>query len=71
VSFHQKLSTCVALAVIAALAAMSWISVALAQADSDGDGLDGDELSLPIIVGAGIVAIVGWMIIRSRSRKSS
>jgi len=70
-SVHQKLSACLALAVFAALTALSLISLALAQADGDGDGLDSDELSLPIIVGAGIVALVGWMIIRRRSHKSS
>ena len=70
-SFHQKLAACLALVVVAALAAVSWISLALAQADGDGDGLDGDELSLPIIVGAAFVAVVGWMIIRHRSRRSS
>jgi hypothetical protein len=70
-SVHQKLSTCLALATIAALASMSWVSLALAQAEGDGDGLDGDELSLPNIVGAGIVTFVGWMIIRGRSLRSS
>ena len=49
---------------------MSLISVALAQVEGDGDGLDGDELSLPIIVGAVVVAFVGWMIVRRRSHKS-
>jgi hypothetical protein len=70
-SFHQKLSAWLTLVVIAALAAVSWISLALAQANGDGDGLNGDELSLPIIVGAAVVALVGWMIIRRRSRRSS
>jgi hypothetical protein len=50
---------------------VSWISLALAQANGDRDGLDGAELSLPIIVGAAVVALVGWMIIRRRSRRSS
>jgi hypothetical protein len=59
------------LVVIAALAAVSWISLALAQVNGDSDGLDGDELSLPIIVGAAVAALVGWMIIRRRSRRSS
>jgi hypothetical protein len=69
--FHQKLAACLALGVIAALATMSWISVALAQAEGDGDGLDGDELSLPILVGAAVVAVVGWLIMRRRSHRSS
>jgi hypothetical protein len=59
------------MAAFAALFAMSWISVALAQAEGGGDGFDGDELGLPIILGAGILLYVGWLIIRGRSRKSS
>jgi hypothetical protein len=70
-SLHHKLSAWLTLAVFAALAAMSLISVALAQVEGDGDGVDGDELSLPIIVGAVIVALVGWMIVRRRSHKFS
>jgi hypothetical protein len=68
---NQRLASVVAIVALAALMAVSWVSVALAQAEGDGDGFDGDELALPIVLGAGILLYVGWMIIRSRSRKSS
>jgi hypothetical protein len=68
-SIPRKISTWVILATMVALLAMSWISVALAQTESDGDGLDGDELGLPIIIGVGILAYVGWQAVRRRSRK--
>jgi hypothetical protein len=43
----------------------------LAQFGSDGDGIDGDELVLPIFIGVAVLGYVGWMAIRGRSRKSS
>jgi hypothetical protein len=54
----------------AAVLAMSWTSSAFAQVSSDGDGLDGDELGLSIIVGIGVLAYLGWAVFRRRSRKS-
>jgi hypothetical protein len=68
-SIPRKVSTWVILGTMVALLAMGWISVALAQTESDGDGLDGDELGLPIIIGVGILAYVGWQAVRRRSRK--
>lgn len=70
-SIRQRLSAWVMVATMAALLAMSWTSIALAQADSDGDGFDGDEVGLPIVFGIGVLAYLGWTAIRRRSRKSS
>jgi hypothetical protein len=70
-SLFQPLSS-VALVVAAAalLAAMGSMTTALAQAATDGDGFDGDELSLPIVLGVGVLAYVGWLVYRRRSAKS-
>ena len=54
----------------AAVLAISCTSFAFAQVSSDGDGLDGDELGLPIILGIGVLAYLGWAAFRRRSRKS-
>jgi len=56
---------------MAGLLALSWTSIAFAQAAGDSDGLDSDELGLPIVVGVGILAYLGWIAFRRRSRKSS
>jgi hypothetical protein len=55
---------------VAALLAMGWITTALAQGASNGDGFDGDELSLPIVLGVGVLVYVGWLAYRRRSAKS-
>ena len=55
----------------AALLAISWVSSALAQADSDGDAFDGDEiLSVPILLGVGVLAALAWSLYRRRASKS-
>src|SRR4051794_38913541 len=45
---------------LAALMAFSWISTAFNQVEGDGDGFDGDELGLLIVIGAGALAFLGW-----------
>jgi len=57
---------------MAVLLALSWVSMALAQqAGGDGDGPDGDELSiLALLVGVAVVAAVGWFASRRRSSRS-
>jgi hypothetical protein len=52
------------------LLALGWLTTALAQVDHDGDGFDGDELGLPIVLGLGVLAIVAWMASQRRSPKS-
>jgi hypothetical protein len=69
-SIPQRLFALATIMMVAALLAMSWVTTALAQASSDADGLDGDELGLPIVLGVGVVAYLGWMALRRRSRKS-
>jgi uncharacterized protein (TIGR03382 family) len=55
----------------AALLAISWVSSVLAQTDSDGDAFDGDEiLSVPILLGMGVLAALAWSVYRRRSPKS-
>ena len=58
-SAFRRLSTLAMIVASAALLAMGWVTTALAQADSDGDGFDGDELSLPILLGVGVLAYAG------------
>ena len=67
-SILQRLSTWALITSAAALLALGWITTALAQAD--GDGFDGDELGLPVVLGIGVLAIVGWQAFRRRSPKS-
>ncbi len=71
-SLLQRLSTWAIILAGAALLAVGWVTTALAQVgDGDGDGFDGDELlSLPIVLGVGVLAIVGWFAYRRRSPKS-
>jgi hypothetical protein len=66
----QQLSALATVAAAAALMAMVWISTALAEADGDGDGFDGDELSLPILLGVGVVVYVGWLLYRRWSART-
>ena len=70
-SLRQKLSAWIIVGTMSALLAVSWITLALAQSAGDGDGLDGDELGLPILLGVAVLGYVGWTIFRGRSRKSS
>jgi hypothetical protein len=67
-SILRRLSTFALIMSAAALLALGGITTALAQ--SDGDGFDGDELGLPIVLGIGVLAILGWMAFRRRSPKS-
>ncbi len=67
-SVLQRLSTWALILAAAGLLAMGWVTTALAEAD--GDGFDGDELGLPIVLGIGVLAILGWMTFRRRSSKS-
>ena len=69
-SVRQRLFTWLTLVGVALVLALSWITTVLAQADSDGDGFAGDELSLPIVLGVGVLVYLGWMVVRRRSRKS-
>ena len=66
----RRLSIVRIVSVMAVLLVLSWVSVALAQAESDGDGLDGDEHGLPILIGVGILVYIGWQAISGHSRKS-
>ena len=68
---REKTISCVSIAMMGALLALAWVSSALAQVESDGDGLDGDELLLPLLLLAGVVGYIGWTVLRGRSRKSS
>ena len=69
-SVCRRFSTWVMPAAVSAVLAMSWTGAALAQVVSSGDGFDGDELGLPIILGIGVLAYLGWAAFRRRSRKS-
>ena len=69
-SLIARLSTLAVIVAAAALLAMGWVTTALAQADSDGDGFDGDELSLPILLGVGVLAYAGWLAYRRRAAKN-
>jgi hypothetical protein len=68
-SFVQRFSSWMLIAAAAALLAITFVSTALAEVDGDGDGLDGDELALPIL-GVGLVAAVAWIAFQRRSKKS-
>jgi hypothetical protein len=70
-NIRQQLSKIGWVAMMGALLALALASTALAQVGGDGDGLDGDELVLPILVGVAVLGYVGWMAIRGCSRKSS
>jgi hypothetical protein len=70
VSLFERSSTLALIVAAAVLLAVGWITTALAQADSDGDGFDGDELSVPILLGVGVLAYAGWLIYRRRSAKT-
>jgi hypothetical protein len=66
----HRLSAAAVVVAAAALLALGWLTTALAQADGDGDGFDGDELlSLPIVLGVGLLAALGWLVYRQRADK--
>jgi hypothetical protein len=67
VSFLQRLSRSAAIIGVAALLALSWVTMAFAQVD--GAGFDGDELGLPIVLAIAFLAYVGWVAFRRRSPK--
>ena len=68
---RQRLLTGLTLVTLSALLALSWITTALAQASNDGDGPDGDELGLPIVLGVAVVGYVGWLAFRRWSSRNS
>ena len=71
-SLVRRCSSWSMIALVAVLLALSWVSTALAQqAGGDGDGPDGDELSILAVVG-GLVAVaaVGWLASRRGSSRS-
>ena len=67
----QRLFAAFTLAALSVLLVLSWATSALAQSSGDGDGLDGDELGLPIVFGIALAVGVAWMTLRNRSRRSS
>ena len=71
-SLVRRCSSWSMIALVAVLLALSWVSTALAQqAGGDGDGPDGDELSiLAVVIGLATVAAVGWVASRHRSSRS-
>jgi hypothetical protein len=51
--------------------AMTWVSIALAQADGDADTGDADELSAgALLLGVAVLAVAGWLAYRRRSTRS-
>ena len=65
----KKISVWGMVATASCLLALSWVSAVLAEVD-DGDGFDGDELlTLPILLGVGLLAIVAWSVFRRRSSR--
>ena len=67
----HRLLTGITLVGLSVLLALSWTTTVLAQAGGDGDGPDGDELALPILLGVAVLGYVGWLAFRRWSRKSS
>jgi hypothetical protein len=49
--------------------ASSWITIALAQVDSDGDAFDGDGTAVPILLGVAVLGIVVVLALERRSPK--
>jgi LPXTG-motif cell wall-anchored protein len=51
--------------------AMTWVTIALAQADGDADAGDADELSAgTLLLGVAVLAVAGWLAYRRRSTRS-
>ena len=70
-SLLRQLSMWAGVSSAAVLMAMSWASAALAEVGDDGDGFDGDELlSLPLLLGVGLLAALAWSVYRRRSPRS-
>jgi peptidoglycan/LPS O-acetylase OafA/YrhL len=59
-ALQERLSTLFASGLTALLLAAAWVAPVLA--DLDGDGFDGDELILPALIVAAVVAVgmVAW-----------
>jgi hypothetical protein len=69
--FARGLRTWALIFIAAGLAAMGWVTAALAQtADGDVDATDSDEFSLALLIGVIAVAAVGWFVYRGRSPRS-
>jgi hypothetical protein len=58
VSTSQWLARWTLILAAAAFLALSWITIALAQADTDSDAFDGDEAAMPIFLGVAVLGIV-------------
>ncbi len=71
-SFVDRLKYLTTLALAATFLAVGWITTALAQATGgDGDGPDGDELSiLAVVLAVVAIAVVGWFVNIRRSTKA-
>jgi hypothetical protein len=67
----RRLFAAFTLAALSVFLVLSWATIAFAQSSGDGDGLDGDELGLPIVFGIALLAGLAWMTLRNRSRRSS
>lgn len=52
------------------LLSATWVTLALAQADDDADGPDGNELAgVPLVLGIAVLAVVGYLANRRRSAR--
>jgi hypothetical protein len=69
VLFVERLTRWALIVTSAMLLAICWVTTALAQADGDGDGFDGDELAVPMVLAVGVLAYLGWTTYRRRSHK--
>ena len=69
-TIFRRLSTWMLIAAATGLLAISWVTTALAEADGDdGDGLDGDDMGLPILLGVAVLVIVGALAFQRFSSK--
>ncbi|MDE3076189.1 MAG: hypothetical protein KGJ86_12245 [Chloroflexota bacterium] len=68
---RERLVTLGTAATLACLMVLAWVTPLLAEGE-DGDGFDGDELWLPIIIGGVIVvaAVTLWRNRRPRGRQA-
>lgn len=67
-SVVRRLSVWTFIAAASALLAISWVTTALAQEGGDGD--DGDELAMPILLGVAVLAIVAVLAFQRFSARS-
>lgn len=70
-SLVSRIRTWVLILAASLLLAATWVTVALAQADEDGDGPDGDELvGVPLVLGIAALSVVGYLAYRRWSARS-